>query len=68
VFLARHFTGEPIETIEATPQWYDFDAVPYDEMWEDDRHWLPQVLAGRRFIAWFDFDGEKMLSMDVRFE
>jgi 8-oxo-dGTP diphosphatase len=67
VFIARQFTGEPIETVEATPMWFDFDAVPYEEMWEDDQHWLPQVLAGQKFIAWFDFDGEKMLSMEVRF-
>ncbi|HEY3900807.1 MAG TPA: 8-oxo-dGTP diphosphatase [Chthoniobacter sp.] len=67
VFIARQFTGEPIETVEATPMWFDFDAVPYEEMWEDDQHWLPQVLAGERFIGWFDFDGEKMLSMEVRF-
>jgi 8-oxo-dGTP diphosphatase len=68
VFIARAFTGEPIETVEATPMWFDFNQVPYDEMWEDDQYWLPQVLNGSRFIAWFDFDGEKMLSKDVRFD
>jgi 8-oxo-dGTP diphosphatase len=68
VFVARDHAGEPIETIEASPMWFDFDQIPYDEMWEDDRYWLPQVLAGRAFIAWFEFDGEKMLSKDVRFE
>jgi 8-oxo-dGTP diphosphatase len=67
VFIARAFSGEPIETAEATPMWFDVDAVPYDQMWEDDQHWLPQVLAGQRFIAWFDFDGEKMLTKEVRF-
>ena len=68
VFIARGFTGEPIETAEATPMWFDFDQVPYDDMWEDDQYWLPQVLNGSRFIAWFDFDGEKMLSKVVRFD
>jgi hypothetical protein len=37
-------------------------------MWEDDRHWLPQMLAGRRFAGWFEFDGEKMLSKDVQMD
>jgi 8-oxo-dGTP diphosphatase len=41
--------------------------VPYDRMWEDDRHWLPQVLAGASFDAWFDFDGERMISKRVVF-
>jgi 8-oxo-dGTP diphosphatase len=67
VFIARGFTGEPVETCEATPMWFDFDTVPYHEMWEDDQYWLPQVLAGGTFVGWFDFDGEKMLSKDVRF-
>jgi hypothetical protein len=24
---------------------------PYDRMWGDDRHWMPLLLAGRRFEA-----------------
>jgi len=66
VFVATDFEGEPIETIEATPYWFAFDAIPFDEMWEDDRHWLPHVLAGKRFVAWFEFDGDRMLSRDLR--
>lgn len=67
VFLARDFTGELIETDEATPLWCDLPAIPYDEMWEDDQHWLPHMIAGKSFQAWFEFDGERMLSKDVRF-
>ena len=66
VFLARDFTGELIETDEATPLWFETGAIPYDEMWADDRHWLPEMLAGKRFRAWFEFDGDRMLSRDVR--
>lgn len=66
VFLARDFAGEPIETVEATPMWFAFDAIPYEEMWADDRHWLPQMLAGRRFAAWFEFDGDTMVSKTVQ--
>lgn len=46
VFVAETFHGEPIETIEAIPQWFALDDIPYAEMWEDDRIWLPLVLAG----------------------
>jgi 8-oxo-dGTP diphosphatase len=66
VFLARDFEGELIETVEATPLWFALDAIPFDEMWADDRHWLPQMLAGGRFTAWFHFDGDQMLTKDVR--
>ena len=34
-------------------------------MWADDVHWLPGVLAGKKFLAWFDFDGDRMLSRRV---
>lgn len=66
VFVARDFCGEPIETAEAIPQWFALDAIPFDAMWADDRHWLPQTLAGERFDAWFVFDGETMLTKEIR--
>ena len=40
-------------------------ALPLHEMWEDDQHWLPQVLAGGSFDAWFVFDGERMLEKRI---
>ena len=45
--------------------WIPIDAIPFDEMWEDDRHWLPQAITGMRFDAWFVFNGEKMLSQRI---
>lgn len=62
VFIANDLDGDPVETIEAAPFWVRVDAVPYDEMWADDRHWLPQVFAGKSFRGWFEFDGDTMLS------
>jgi 8-oxo-dGTP diphosphatase len=65
VFTATRFEGEPVETAEAIPRWTKTDAVPYDEMWADDRCWFPGLLEGREFRAWFDFDGDSMLSERV---
>jgi 8-oxo-dGTP diphosphatase len=65
VFTARDFEGELIETDEATPMWTPIDRIPFEEMWEDDQHWLPQMIEGKDFDAWFVFDGEKMLSRRV---
>jgi len=39
--------------------------VPLDEMWEDDRLWLPRMLDGESFSGFFVFDGEKMVSQLV---
>lgn len=65
VFVARDLEGELIETDEAKAFWCDVDAVPYAEMWEDDQHWLPQVLDGKSFTAWFVFDKDRMLEKRV---
>lgn len=65
VFMAEDLEGEPVETDEAAPMWVALDEIPYDEMWEDDRHWLPLALGGERFDAWFEFDGDAMISRRV---
>ncbi len=65
VFLARNFAGEAGETAEAIPRWTHIDAIPYDEMWEDDRYWLPLLIADQRFRARFTFDGERLLDHRV---
>lgn len=65
VFRASRFTGEPQETDEAIPRWTPLEAIPYDLMWEDDRHWLPLLLTNRSFSARFIFEGETMKWMDM---
>jgi len=67
VFLAHDFKGEPTETVEAAPLWFPVDAIPFAEMWEDDQHWLPQLLGGQTFDSWWVFEGEKMLSKRIEF-
>lgn len=67
VFRASQFSGTPTETEEAIPLWFPIDRLPFDEMWEDDRHWLGQMIAGQRFRAWFAFDHDRMLTKKVEF-
>ena len=61
VYKASGLRGDPVETDEAIPVWYDICAIPYDEMWEDDRIWLPLLLEGRQFLGYWLFDGDRML-------
>jgi 8-oxo-dGTP diphosphatase len=65
VYRASDFTGEPTETDEAVPVWTKVNEIPYQRMWEDDRHWLPLVLAGTPFHGKFVFEGETMQWMDM---
>ncbi len=65
VFVSPDFRGTPVETDEALPIWTSLEHIPYHEMWDDDSHWLPGVIDGRKFTGFFHFDGEKMLSHRV---
>ena len=65
VFIALECKGEPVETAEATPFWQPLDAIPYDEMWEDDQHWLPLLFEGKTFCGYFTFEGEAMKTKKV---
>jgi 8-oxo-dGTP diphosphatase len=66
VFVATQFTGTPTETEEAKPFWCELEKIPFQEMWEDDRLWLGDVLQGRWLEGRFLFDGDKMLSSEIR--
>ena len=62
VYVTREWQGEPVETEEMSPQWFAFDDIPYQDMWQDDEIWLPHVLNGKRLTATFVFDqDERML-------
>ena len=65
VFFADSHTGTPHATAEADPFWCPEKEIPYDRMWQDDRHWLPLALDGVPFRACFVFDGDRMLSRRV---
>lgn len=68
VFSATGCEGEPQETDEATPLWVPLDAVPFDQMWADDRIWFGHMLSGQPFRGHFLFDGDKMLGYEVVLE
>ncbi|TMW59262.1 hypothetical protein Poli38472_004331 [Pythium oligandrum] len=59
VFLTTNFDGEPSESEEMRPQWYDEEELPFDTMWEDDRIWLPHVLNGKAVYGHFHFSSDE---------
>lgn len=68
VFFAAHYIGTPVETIEADPFWCKISEIPYENMWADDRLWLPLALQGKQFKGYFIFDDDEMLSKAVDVE
>jgi len=67
VFFARKWNGQPRESEEMKPQWYEVESIPYGSMWVDDEYWLPKVLEGKRIKGKFVFseDNESMLEHEV---
>jgi 8-oxo-dGTP diphosphatase len=55
VFIACEWSGQLRDSDEVDPQWYARDSIPYDDMWDDARYWLPQVMAGQTIEARFTF-------------
>jgi 8-oxo-dGTP diphosphatase/2-hydroxy-dATP diphosphatase len=53
VYLAESWEGEPIESEEMCPQWYQVDKIPYDDMWPDDIFWFPKIIQGSKLKASF---------------
>ena len=59
VFRATEYAGTPEESEEADPAWFPVDDLPFSEMWQTDREWLPVVLDGGTFRGRFVYsDGD----------
>ena len=56
IYLTKKFSGEPKESEECRPAWFAPDKIPYKEMWDDDKYWYPEVLAGRQIKKRFFFN------------
>lgn len=66
VYTATDWTGEPTESDEMAPRWFSLSEIPYDHMWPDDIHWLPQMLAGKKLQAVFRYTGDTLDSFNVQ--
>lgn len=68
VFVGTAFEGTPTSTEEAVPLWTPISEIPFDRMWDDDKYWLSEMLAGRTFIGKFVFEQEEIIWMDIEFD
>ena len=67
VFTTTKWNGTPRESEELTPIWFPIDKIPYDQMWDDGRYWLPKVLAGEIIKAEFLFDQDNKTVQSINF-
>jgi hypothetical protein len=55
----------PATEHKAAPVWFRIEEVPYHEMWEDDKYWLPAVLRGEKVYGRFFFERWKLKKGEV---
>ena len=68
VLKADDYTGSEQETSEGVPYWHNINNMPFEEMWADDKHWVPKLFAGERFHGTFFYDKEvkKILKHEIK--
>lgn len=68
IFSTDRFTGELKESEEGRLRWFGIDEIPFDKMWHDDEHWVPLMLAGKRFYGEFFFseDGKELQRHELK--
>ena len=67
IFTSTGWEGEPAESEEMAPQWFELNKIPYDTMWADDPYWLPLVVEGKKISADFKLDeNDAILSHNIK--
>lgn len=65
VFQVFDFIGEPHETDEMSPMWFEQTDIPFGKMWKDDPIWYPLLLKGEMFRGEFFFEKTHILVSHV---
>ncbi|KAJ7749294.1 NUDIX hydrolase domain-like protein [Mycena maculata] len=56
IFRAMEYSGTITESDEMRPEWFKTTNIPFDDMWDADRYWLPLLLSERHFSGRVDFE------------
>lgn len=68
IFLGKEVIGTPNETEEMDPKWFNIDEIPFDNMWPDDKYWMPYLLKETPFKGHFKFAGDSTTIVEHNIE
>ena len=68
IYLVTEFDGELNSNEEGELKWFRIEDIPYEQMWEDDIHWLPNLLEGKKITGtfWFDERGNRLIKHELK--
>lgn len=66
VYSTKDFQGSLKESDEGKLNWFDLLALPFNEMWPDDRYWLlDTLLDGAKLRGTFDYADSKVMHVEL---
>lgn len=68
VYVVDEWEGEPKETDPIKPMIYGINQIPFDQMWDDNKYWVPLVLKGEQVNAIFLFDENTKVKEKIFFD
>jgi 8-oxo-dGTP diphosphatase len=70
IYHVTDFEGKLTPNEEGKLRWFNYEDIPYDEMWQDDLYWLPPMLMGHSFKGtfWFNEEGSKLIRHHLELE
>ena len=59
IFRCEDYYGQPMESDEMKPQWFNINDLPFEDMWSNDPYWYPYFRQGRKFKGKFLFNEDE---------
>lgn len=56
IYNITEYAGEVTESDEMKPKWFKIIDIPFDEMWPDNKLWIPYFLANEKFYGNFSYN------------
>lgn len=67
IFTIPEWSGEPTESEEVAPKWFDIDKLPFEKMWPNDVHFVQKILEGDKISGHFKLDKQdNVISYEVK--
>ena len=66
IFLVDSYEGIEKETEEMLPKWFNIKEIPFNEMWDNDKYWIPLVLNSKKIKAEITQDETNTVKKEIK--